>query len=194
MLEDSTSSRPWTSLYAHCHTFSSVQFSRSVMSNSLQHHGLQHVGLPCPSPAPVACSNSCQSSWWCHPAILSSAIPFSSCLQYFPVSGSFPVSWLFSSGRKSIGVSASASVLPINIRGWFPLGLTGLISLQSKELSSLLQHHSSKESILWCSVFLMAQLSHPYMTTGKTVALTRWTFVVKVMSLLFNTLSWSASF
>ena len=110
-------------------------FSRSVMSNSLRSHRLQHVRLPCPSPSSGACSNSCPLSQWCHPTISSSVVPFSSCLQSFPASGSFPMSWLFASGGKSIGASASASDLPMNIQDWFPLGLTGLISLQSKELS-----------------------------------------------------------
>ena len=96
---------------------------------------------------------------------------------------------LFTSGGQSIGASASASVLPVNIQGWFPLALTGLISLQSKGLSSLLQHHSSKASTLHRSAFFMVQLSHPYMITGKIIALTIWTFVDNVMSLLFNTLS-----
>ena len=101
-----------------------------------------------------------------HPAISSSVVPFSSCLQSFSASGSFLISQLFTSGGQSIGPSASASVLPINIQDWFPLELTGLISLQSKGLSkSLLQHHSSKASILWHSVIFMVQLSHPYMTT-----------------------------
>ena len=102
---------------------------------------------------------------------------------------SFPMSWLFASGGQSTGFSASASLVPINIQDWFPLGLTGWISLQSKGPSSLLQHHSSKASILRYSAFFIVQLSHPYMTTGKTIALTRWTFVGKVMSLLFNMLS-----
>ena len=118
-----------------------------------------------------------------------SAALFSSCLQSFPASRSFPVSWLFTSGGQSIGASASASVLPVNIQGWFPLGLSGLISLQSKGLSSLLQHHNSKASIIQHSAFFRVQLSNPYMTTGKTIALTRRTFVDKVMSLLFNILS-----
>ena len=113
--------------------FTSVQFSHSVLSDSLQPHGLQHARLPCLSPIPKACSNSCPSSWWCHPTISSSVIPFSSCTQSFPASGSFPMSQLFTSGSQSIG--ASASVLPVNIQGWFPLGLTGLISLNSKGLS-----------------------------------------------------------
>ena len=102
----------------------SVQFSRSVMSNSLRPHGLQHPKLPCPSPTPGACSNSCPSSQWCHPTISSSVVPFSSYLQFFPASGSFPISQFFTSGGQSIGVSASASVLPMNIQDWFPLGLT----------------------------------------------------------------------
>ena len=110
-----------------------------------------------------------------------------SCPQSFPATGSFPMSWLFTSGGESIGASLSASVFPRNIQDWFPLGLTGLI-LQSKGLSSLLQHHSSKASILQHSAVFTVQLSHPYMTTGKTIALTRWTFVGKVMS-LFNMLS-----
>ena len=122
--------------------FSSVQFSRSVMSDSLWPCELQHARLPCPSPTPGACTNSCLSSWWCHPTISSSVVPFSSCIQSFPSSGSFPRSQFFTSGGQSIGVSALASVLPMNIQGWFPLGLTGLISLQSKGLSSLLQYHS----------------------------------------------------
>ena len=136
---------------------------------------------------PRACSNSCPSSRWCHPTISSSVVPFSSCFQSFPASGSFLRSQFFTSGGQSIG--ASASVLPMNIQDWFPLGWTGWISLQSKGLSSLFQHHGSKASILWCPAFFMVLLSHPYMTTGKTIALTRWTFVGKRMSLLFNMLS-----
>ena len=109
-------------------------FSHSVMSESLQSHGLQHARLSCPVPSPGACSNLCPVSWWCHPIILSSAIPFS-CLQYFQASGSLPMILFFASGSKSIGLSASASVLPMNIQGWFLLGLTGFISLQSKGFS-----------------------------------------------------------
>ena len=110
----------------------------------------------------------------------------------FPASGSFPMNQFFASGGQSIGVSASASVLPMNIQDWFPLGLTGLISFQPKGLlKSLLQHHSSTASILQHSAFFMVQLAHPYMTPGKTIALTRQTFVGKVMSLLFNMLSLS---
>ena len=105
------------------------------MSDSLWSCGLQHARLPCPSPTPRACSNSCPSSRWCHPTISSSVVPFSSCLQSFPAWGSFPMSQFSASGGQSIGASASASVLPMNIQDWFPLGLTGLISLQSKGLS-----------------------------------------------------------
>jgi len=115
--------------------FSSVQFSRSVVSNSLRPHGLQHTRPPCPSPTPRAYSNSCPLSQWCHPTISSSVVPFSSHLQYFPASGSFLMSQFFTSGRQSIGVSTSASFLPMNIQTWFPLGWTGWISLQSKGLS-----------------------------------------------------------
>ena len=112
----------------------SVQFSCSVMSNSSWPHGLPHARLPCPSPTLGTCSNSCPSSQWCHPTISSSVICFSSCLQYFPASGPFPVSQFFTSGGQSFGSSASASVLPMNIQDWLPLGLTYLISLLSKGL------------------------------------------------------------
>ena len=114
---------------------SSIQLSHSVMSSSLWPNGLQHTRLLCPSPTPRACSNSCPSSWWCHPTISSSVVPFSSCLQSFPASGSFPMSQFFTSGGQNIGVSASVSVLPMNIQDWFTLGWTGWISLQSKGLS-----------------------------------------------------------
>ena len=154
------------------------------MSYSLRPHGLQHIRLPCPSVSPGLCPNSCPLSWWCHPTI-STSVSLFSCPQFFPASRSFPMSRLFASGGHSIRASASASILPMNIQGWFPLGLTGLISLQSKGISSLLQHHNSKASILWCSAFCMVQLSHPCMTTGKTITLTIWTFVSKVISLLF---------
>ena len=113
----------------------SVQFSHSVVSDSLRPHGLQHARPPCPSPVPGACSNSHPSSQWCHPTISSSVIPFSSCSQSFPSSGSFPMSQLFATDGQSIGASAWASILPMNIQDWFPLRLTGLLSLQSKGLS-----------------------------------------------------------
>ena len=134
-----------------------LQFSPSVISYSLQPCGLQHARLPCP-PTPGAYSNSCPSSWWCHPTISSSVVPFSSHLQSFPASGSFKMSQLFASSSQSIGVSASASVLPKNIQDWSPLGWT---------LKSLLQYHSSKASILRRSAFFIVQLSHPYMILEK---------------------------
>ena len=115
----------------------SVQFICSVMSNSLRPHGLQHARPPCPLPTPGVYPNPCPLSRWCHPTISSSIAPFSSCPQSFPASGSFQMSQLFASGGQSIGVSASTSVLPVNIQDWFPLGLTGLISLQSKGLSGV---------------------------------------------------------
>ena len=127
-------------------SFSSVQYSRLIVSDSLRPHGLQHARPPCPSPTPGLYSNSCPLSRWCHPTISSSVTPFYSRLQSFPASGSFPVSQFFESGGQSIGVSALASVLPMNIQDWFPLGLTGLISLQSKGLSiifsnTIVQNH-----------------------------------------------------
>ena len=168
----------------------SVQFSPSVLSNSLWPHESQHARPPCPSPTPGVYLNSCPLSRWCHPIISSSVIPFSSHLQSFPASGSFPMSQSFASGGQSIGVSASTSVLSINTQDWSPLGWTGWLSLQSKGLSRVFsQHHSSKAWILWPSTFFTVQLSYPYMTTEKTIALTRWTSVGKVMSLLLNMLS-----
>ena len=127
------------------------------------------------------------SSRWCHPTISSSVVPFSSCLQSFQASESFPVNQFFTSGGQSSGVSASASVLPMNIQDWFPLGWTGWISLQSKGLSRVFSNTTVQKS-LHCSAFFIVQLSHPYMTTGKTIALTSQTFVDKVMS-AFNMLS-----
>ena len=167
-----------------------VQFSSVALScPTLQPHESQHARPPCPSATPRVHSNSRPSSWWCHPAISSSVVPFSPCLQSLPASESIPMSQLFAWGRQSTGVSALASFLSKNSQGWSPLGWTGWISLQSRELSSLLQHHSSKASILRHSAFFTVQLSHPYMTTGNTIALTRRTFVGKVMSLLLNMLS-----
>ena len=214
-------------------TLHSVQFSCSVMSNSLRPLGLQHARPPFPSPTPRAYSNSCPSSQWCHPTISSSVVPFSSCLQSFPASGSFPMSQFFESGGQSIGVSASALALPMNIQDWFLLGWTCWISLLSKGLSRVssnttVQNHqfvgnqlslekemANHSSILawkipwtekpgratvhgvtksrtqpkWLNThttsFFIVQLSYAYMTTGKTIALTRRTFADKVMSLLF---------
>ena len=147
--------------------FSSVQFSSSVLSDSLPPHKSQHARPPCPSPTPGVHSNSHPLSRWCHPAVSSSVVPFSSCPQSLPASESFLMSQLFTWGGQSTGASALASVLPINIQGWLYLGLTGLISLQYKGLSSVLQHRNSKASILWCTAFFMVQLSCLYMTTGK---------------------------
>ena len=138
------------------------------MSDSLWPHGLQHARTPCPSPIPRVYSNSCPLSQWCHPTISSSSvIPFSSCLQSFPASGSYPMSQFFASGGQSIAVSASLSVLPMNIQDWFPLGWTGWISLLSNRLLRVFSNTTSKESILRHSAFFIVQLSHPYVTTRK---------------------------
>ena len=153
------------------------------MSDSLQLHGLQHARLPCPSPTPRAHSDSCPSSRWCRPTISSSVVPFSSCLQSFPASGSFPRSQFFTSGGQSIEVSASAS-FRISFRiDWFDL-----LAAQAT-LKSHLQHHFSKASVLWPLAFFMVQLSHAYMATGKTIAWTWQTFVSKLMSVFFNMMS-----
>ena len=158
------------------------------MSDTLRPHESQHARPPCPSPTPGVYSNSCPLSWWCHPTISSSVVPFSSLPQSFPASGYFQMSHFFPSVGQSNGVSASTSVLPMNFQDWFPLGWTGWISLQSKGLSRVffdttVQKHK----------FFGSQLSfivqHPYMTTGKIIALTRQTFVDKVMSLIFTMLS-----
>ena len=151
------------------------------MYNSLRPHGLQHTRLLCPLPPPRACSNSCPLSQWCHPTISSSVVSFSSCLRFSLVSGSFLMK------RYPKYQSFSFSISPSN-------EYSGLISFRidwlglaiHETLESPLQHHSLKASVLQCSTFFMVQLLHPYMTTGKTIALTRWTSVGKVMSLLFN--------
>ena len=125
------------------------------MSDSLQPHGLQHAWLPCPSSTPGACSNSCPLSRWCHPIISSSDVPFSSCPQSFPASGSFPMSQFFTSDGQSIGVSASASVLPMNIQDWFPLGWIGLIPLQSKRPSRVFSNTTvQKHQFFWVLLIL----------------------------------------
>ena len=139
----------------------------------MQPHALQHTKLPCPSPTPGVCSNSCPSSWWCHPTISSSVIPFSCCLQSFPASGSFLVSQVFTSVAKGLELQLQHQ----SFQWIFSVDF-------QRTLKSLLQHHSSKASVLQRSPFFIVQLSHPYMTTGKTIALTRRTFVGKVMSLL----------
>ena len=162
----------------------SIKFSCSVVSDSLRPYGLQHTRPPCPSPAPGIYSNSCPLSQWYHPTISSSAVPFSSRLQSFTASGSFLMSQFFASGFSfSISPSNEYSGLISFRMDWLDL-----LAVQGT-LKSLLQHHSSKVSILRRLAFFIVQLSHPYMTTGKTIALTRWTLVGKVISLLFNMLS-----
>ena len=154
------------------------------MSDSLRPHELQHTRLCSPPVSPRVCSNSCPLSQWCHPTISSSV---ASCLQSFPASWSFLMSWLFASDGQSIG--ASASILLMNIQDWFPLGVTGLISLQSKRLSRVFSSTTvRKHQFFGAQHSLYSQLSHPYTTTGKTIALTRRIFVGKVTALLFNTL------
>ena len=160
------------------------------MPHSLRPRELQHARLPCPSPTPSTYLNSCPLSRWCHPTISSSVIPFSSCFQSFPAWGSLPMSQFFPSGCQSIWVF-SFIISPSNEHPGlisFRLDWLDLLAVQGT-LKGLLQHHSWKKSILWHSSFFIVQLSHPYMTTGKTTALTRRTFVGKVMSLLFNMLS-----
>ena len=134
-------------------------FIHSVVSVSSRPHRLQHARLPCPSPSPGVCSNSSPLSWWCHPTISSSVLPFS-CLQSFPASGSFPVSWLFASGGQNIGASASASVLPMNIQGWIPLGLTSLISLLSKGLSRVFSNITVQKHQLFSAQLSLWSNSH----------------------------------
>ena len=159
------------------------------MSSSLWPYGLQHARLPCPSPTPEAYSNSCPSRWWCHPTISSSFVSFSSCLQSFPTSGCFPESVLRIRWPKYWSLSFSIS--PSNeYSGLISFRIDWLDLLAAQEtLKSLLQHHISKASILLLSAFFIVQLLHLYMTTGKTIALIRQTFVGSIMSLLFNMLS-----
>ena len=160
------------------------------MSDSLWPRESQHARPPCPSSTPRFHSDSCPSSWWCHPAISSSVVPFSSCPQSFPTSKCFPMSQLFAWGGQSIGVSASASVLLKNTQDWSPLGWTGWISLQSKGLSRIFSNTTFQKH-----QFFSAQLSsqsNSHIDTWpleKTITLTRQTFAGKVMSLLLNMLS-----
>ena len=195
--------------------FSSVQLSHSVMFDSLQPHESQHTRPPCPSQTPGVFSNSCPSSWWCHPTISSSVVPFSrSLLKLMPIKlvmrsnylilccpllllPPIPPSVRVFSNESTLRMrwpkywSFSFSISPSNEHPGlisFSLDRLDLLAVQGT-LKSLLQHHSSKTSIIHCSACFTVQLSHPYMTTGKTIALTRWTFVDKVMSLLFNMLS-----
>ena len=155
------------------HTYSSVQFSHSVVSDSLRPHEPQHARPPCPSPTPRVHPNSCPLSRWCHPTISSFVVPFSSWPQSFPTSGSFQMSQLFASGGQSIGVSASASVLPMNTQDWSPLGWTGWISLQSKGLSTVFSNTTVQKHQFFSAHLSSQSNSHPYMTAGKSIALTR---------------------
>ena len=163
-------------------------FSCPIISNSLWPHGLQHARLPCPSPSPEVHPSSCPLLWWCHPANSFSNALFSFCPQSFPASETFRMSQLFASDNQNTGVSALASIFPMSIQGWFPLRLTGLILLLSKGLSGVFCSTQFKD-INSSALHLLYQLSQPYVTAGKTIALTTWTFVGRVMSLLFNTLS-----
>jgi len=168
---------------------SSVQFIRSVVSDSLRPHESQHARPPCPLPTPRVYPNSCPSSWWYHPAISSSVVPFSSCPQSLPASESFPMSQLFSWDGQSIGVSALESFLPKKSQGWSPLEWTGWISLQSKGLSRVFSNTTVQKHQFFGAQLSSQSNSHTYMTTGKTIALTRLTVVGKIMPLLFNMLS-----
>ena len=159
------------------------------MSDTLRPHGLQHARPPCPSPAPGDYSNSCPLSRWSHPTVSSSVIPFSSCLQSFSASGSFPVLHIRWPKYWSFSLSISPSNEYLGLTS-FRMDWLDLPAVQ--ETLQSLQHHSSKASVLWCLSFFIVQLSHPYMTTGKTTALTRGAFVSKVMSLnLICCLGWS---
>ena len=166
------------------------------MSVSLRPHEPQHARPPCPSPTPGVYPDPCPLCWWCHATISSSIVPFFSRPQSFPTSGSFQMSQLSASGGQSIGDSASTSVRPMNTQDWSPLDWTGWISLQSKRLSRVFsnttvqkhQFFGAQLSLCVQLSFLCVQFSHPYMTTGKTIALTRQNFVGKVMSLLFSVL------
>ena len=170
----------YVSLLLHGISHSSVQFSRSVMSYSPRPHELQHTRPPCPSPTPRVHSSPRPSSRWCHPAISSSVVPFSSCPQSLPPSQSFPMSQLLAWGGQSTGASSFSIIPSKEIPGLISLSMDwlDLLAVQGT-LKSLLQHHSSKASILRRSAFFTVQLSHPYMTTGKTIALTRRTLVAK---------------
>ena len=167
----------------------SVQFSLSVVSDSLRPHESQHARPPYPSPNPGVYSNSCLWSQWCHPAISSSVFPFSSCPQSLPASGSFPMSELFVWGGQSIGVSASASVLPMNAQDWSPSGWTGWISFQSKGLSTVFSNTTVQKHQFFGAQLSSQSNSHIHTWHWKNNSLTRWTFVGKVMSLLFNMIS-----
>ena len=171
-------------------------FCSSVVAGSLWPHGLQRTRLPCPSLTPAVCSHSCPSSWWCHPTISSSVIPFSSCLQSFPTSGSFTLSQFFTSGDQSIRVSASPSVLPMNTQDWFPLGWTGWISLQAKGLSRVfsnttVQKHQffSAQFSLWSNTHIHTGLLEKPLLWLDGPLLTKW-----CLCFLICCLGWSQFF
>ena len=181
-------------------TFALLLFNHSVTPDSLWPHGLQHVGLPCPL-SPRACSNPCPSSRWCHPTISSSVVPFSSCLQSFPAPGPFQMSQLSASGGQSIGVSVSAPVLPVNIQGWFPSGLTGLVFLLSKGLSGIfssttVRKYKSSSALFCCSKFssFCHQKSSQYapvlLLVCSLFCLSVLLFIWFSTSLLFGTEGW----
>ena len=180
-------SSPLSHLESPDHSISSVQFSRSVVPDSLRPFESRHARPPCPSPTPGVHSNSLPSSQWCHPAISSSVIPFYSCPQSLPASESFPMSQLFPWGGQSIGVSGLASFLPKKSQGWSPSEWTAWISLPSKGLSRVFSNTTvQKHQFFGTQPSSQSNSHNPYMTTGKTIALTRWTFVGKVMSLLLK--------
>ena len=162
-----------TSTHAH-----QLLFSHPAVSNSLRLQRLQHTRPPCPSPSPRVCPSACPLHQWCHPATSSSNTLFSFCFQFFSASGSFPMSQLFASGDQNIGAPASALILPISYSGliFFKIDWFDLLAVQGT-LWSLLQHHSWKASVLQCSAFFTVQLSQTYVTTGKIIALTIWTFI-----------------
>ena len=165
--------RTWIAICLSLKPISLVHFSHSVMSNSLRPHGLQHTRPPCLSPAPRVYSDSCSSSRWCHPTISFSLIPFSSCLQSFLASGSFPMNQLFVSGGQSIGVLASVSVLPMNIQVWFPLGWTGWISLPSKGLSRVFSNTTVQKHQFFSSQVSLQPNFHIHTWLLETKALIR---------------------
>ena len=175
-------------MYMYICVYISVQFSHSVMSDSLWPHGLQRASLPCPSPTFRAWSSLCPLSQWCYPTISFSVVSFSSCLQSFPASGSFPMSHLFTSSGQNIGASASASALPKNIQDWVPLELTGWISLQSKGLSKVFSNTTvQKHQVLQCIYINISRISPLLPSQSETnVPTTRTLFVLDIFKIYFN--------
>ena len=167
----------------------SVQFSRSVVSDSLQPHESLHASPSCPSPTTRVYSNSCPSSRWCHPAISSSVVPLSSCPQFLPASGSFPMSQLFTWGGQSTGVSASSSVLPMNTQDWSALGWTGWISLQSKGLSRVFSNITVQKHQFFGAQLSSQSNSHTIHDHWKNNSLDQTDLCWQIMFLLFNMLS-----